>query len=509
MSDAIEFFIVVPKVEHAIPRAAPGRASVALQESGWDDYGYLTTFDVFLSAGGRSYERIGTWKILDVDAPRPGGRRPRTKTALPERFQELPANFVSLAQDTASYIELGRFGVQRARALLQGLRDVAVVAPPRSLRLVHGFETSLVRFPRAREAYERGPSALAKLGILRTAPTPPPEAPLAFDFRCRLPGTTGDWTHRVDLALSRGQLGLHRMWALVGDNGAGKTLLLAALARKLSGLEDRDATVTPEPTFRKIIAVSYSPWDTFVRPSGEGDRISYVYCGLRARGDSSPDAPLKVDSARRTAADDLELILSDATMRKRWRAAMRDCDLGRPGSPLATAMRGGDFVTALHRSSAGEQLAAIVITRLVRHVEPGALVLFDEPELHMHPNLLSALLRTLNDLLNERDAFAIVGTHSPIPLQEIPARCVRVLDVIDGVVYTRRLDEQCFGASLGDIVASAFRTRQDQRNWVRFIQEHGAKPKMRDRIVTALDGNPGLGVRMLLAALSPEEVSET
>ncbi|MBW6100166.1 ATP-binding protein [Escherichia coli] len=46
------------------------------------------------------------------------------------------------------------------------------------------------------------------------------------------------------------------------------------------------------------------------------------------------------------------------------------------------------------------------------------LVLFDEPETHLHPPLLAVLMSALRIVLNEVDAFAIVATHSPVVVQE-------------------------------------------------------------------------------------------
>ena len=52
------------------------------------------------------------------------------------------------------------------------------------------------------------------------------------------------------------------------------------------------------------------------------------------------------------------------------------------------------------------------------------LVLLDEPEAHLHPPLLSAFTRALSDLLIYRNGVAIIATHSPVVLQEVPKSCV-------------------------------------------------------------------------------------
>ncbi|MEN2590199.1 AAA family ATPase, partial [Acinetobacter baumannii] len=50
----------------------------------------------------------------------------------------------------------------------------------------------------------------------------------------------------------------------------------------------------------------------------------------------------------------------------------------------------------LLRMSSGHAIVLFTITRLVDVVGEKSLVLFDEPEVHLHPPLLSAFLRTLS-----------------------------------------------------------------------------------------------------------------
>ena len=72
--------------------------------------------------------------------------------------------------------------------------------------------------------------------------------------------------------------------------------------------------------------------------------------------------------------------------------------------------------------SSGHAIVFMTITRLVEKVDERSLVLLDEPESHLHPPLLSALIRALSDLLVSRNAIAIIATHSPVVLQEVPQR---------------------------------------------------------------------------------------
>lgn len=54
--------------------------------------------------------------------------------------------------------------------------------------------------------------------------------------------------------------------------------------------------------------------------------------------------------------------------------------------------------------------------------------MLDEPESHLHPPLLSAFIRSLSELLILRNGVAIIATHSPVILQEVPKRCAWILN---------------------------------------------------------------------------------
>ncbi|WP_042958899.1 hypothetical protein [Erwinia tasmaniensis] len=57
-----------------------------------------------------------------------------------------------------------------------------------------------------------------------------------------------------------------RVNVIIGENGTGKTTYLADLALSMSGRENRGELSPSRPPFSKIIAVSFSAFDTFEIP---------------------------------------------------------------------------------------------------------------------------------------------------------------------------------------------------------------------------------------------------
>lgn len=104
--------------------------------------------------------------------------------------------------------------------------------------------------------------------------------------------------------------------------------------------------------------------------------------------------------------------------------------------------------------SSGHAIVLLTITKLVELVAEQSLVLFDEPEAHLHPPLLSAFVRALSNLLTHRNGVAIVATHSPVVLQEVPQSCVWKINRPGG--RPRRPRIETFGENVGVLTHEIF-----------------------------------------------------
>jgi hypothetical protein len=93
--------------------------------------------------------------------------------------------------------------------------------------------------------------------------------------------------------------------------------------------------------------------------------------------------------------------------------------------PLAADKASRDQIFAL--LSAGQRFIISVAADVVGFIEERSILLFDEPETHLHPGLLSTLIAILDEILREFQSFAVIAMHSPILLQQVPRRYVRVL----------------------------------------------------------------------------------
>ena len=79
--------------------------------------------------------------------------------------------------------------------------------------------------------------------------------------------------------------------------------------------------------------------------------------------------------------------------------------------------------------SSGERTFLNFGVRCAARLTTGSLLVLDEPETHLHPNLISGFMRVLDSLLSETRSIALIATHSPFIVRELPGRCVHVIKV--------------------------------------------------------------------------------
>jgi ABC-type sulfate/molybdate transport systems ATPase subunit len=106
-------------------------------------------------------------------------------------------------------------------------------------------------------------------------------------------------------------------------------------------------------------------------------------------------------------------------------------------------------------------------------IERGSLLLLDEPETHLHPNLISDMMDTLSGLLDATGSIAIIATHSAYIVREVTRAGVKVMTLEDGVLSVDTPRMQTFGASIDTISQFVFsdtnmlhRHQELLKNWV-------------------------------------------
>ncbi len=487
-------FKVVPPRAKDISVTSP---TFVLEQDNWNDFAFQTQYHLSYYAeddtGSIDVTHIGAVKIL---------RRGQTQAdglLLTNDFSALDQQFCSVGQSLDYYERMRELGAL-GQAVLAALRDV--VANPAlvsEFSAEQGWGISLFRDQKdGGEAFRFLATGLAN-GHYDKAP----EDQQSFEFLVAgwLAPVSFDTTSGESFGLSGSTLP-ERVNVLVGRNGSGKSTLLARLARVAFG-SPTERSETPlrdlgrlEPEgvgFPRIITVAFSPFDSFKIP-GSDDRNRHQiakdlqhgvgrfgFIGLRdlvaefdlsQQGNDLPAVrttqPVN-DRVTQTRLKSIEQLTGEfERYRKRIDEKNRTLVLQTAVSKLEDGMfQDNRIAVALLLSdnsmrewfqgcSTGHKITLLVIFGLIANLEPHSLVLFDEPETHLHPPLLAAMMHALRGILREYRSIAIVATHSPVVVQESMARHVHVVRREGELTNVVPVSTETFGESIGHITSQVF-----------------------------------------------------
>ena len=468
------------------PQREVGEDVWILLENTWNDYSYRTLYNLYRQTAD-GFRHFGGIKILRLGQDAGETSLPRGEVG----DGRLPDNYVSRGNNLDLYVNLTTLGQAEARTKLQEFRDIGwspAFAEPFAQE--RGLQLSLHR-----DESDPAPFYADARAIIEAGGALPDRHRFAFGFA---PGPNAEMIefafHPATRAPLAGEVGpSRRVMVFVGANGVGKTQLLARLARVAYTPPDERGAVVDSghfrdtPAFPGIVTISYSAFDTFKPPELVGDDVDavaeqmrdgtgrYAYCGTRdlASAVLNPGAPATLLSANAQA----ELF---AARIEQVRAADKFTFLAQVLAPVMAedsfkrlipqpvdgvlqsdaarldAFLGADPAAAFLDLSSGHMIALHVLASLVATLKRRGLALIDEPETHLHPPLLAALMTGVRRVLDRLDAYGIVATHSSVVAQEVPASQVRVVEWGVAGPLIRPVGVQTFGENTGTLTREIF-----------------------------------------------------
>ena len=495
-------FTVVPYKD--VPRKSrslAGADECYLLRDNWDDYSFKTTFRlVYFDLEGKRHD-IGSVKVMSQGMT-------EDWVSVEDSFSELPDDYASLGESAEYYENLISLGEEERASILQAMRDSIWDAGIRArVEQEPAFQRSLMR--------GHSPADIGKMGdiLLERA------VPTAFRFAYLL---SADGGARLEVNVRPRSNPPSNIHAIIGRNGVGKTTLLKSLVQSLRDGHTTEGGVlklrkpsgeTERTSFANLVAVAFSAFDEFDPPvskKGTGTGIRYTYVGLKKERRRDGDASsLKRPSELKKEFIDSTLACLRSARVPRWRAAMRVletdplfAELGlvklADSSQNRFAQEAGEL---FDRASSGHKVVLLTMTRLVELVSERTLVVIDEPEAHLHPPLVAAFVRALSDLLAARNGVALLATHSPVVVQEIPAACVTLFFRTGNEVELERPETETFAENLGTLTREIFRVLMTESSHHALISKVVEQSEDFEQVLAAFDGQLGAEGRSVARSL--------
>lgn len=495
---------------------------IYLINNNWDDwFEFETVYTVYYLKN-----RIGSIRI---------GRKGQTerRAPLPTSFKKLPEDYFSLGTGVDYYASLTSYN-ERVD-ILNSLNDLAynldLFEEVRTERVTHVSLLRDISVSTVRGQYHR----IADGGAVLTD----------YDFKYILPDkdfVSGEYQQldfQVDATNNTPPSNIH---VLIGNNGIGKTTIIKGILRALLFEDAENVYGKIETgwgeTFSNIVNISFSAFDDPIcQEDITSKKIPYTYVGLiHARYDNSIRKRYAAyDQLPSLFFDSYYQIIKSATKRTLWERSIEILasdstfddlninnwsikDSNEFSSFKETFLANEEETQTQYKNrlekeyyrqkitkrfsvlSSGHKNILLTLVSLINYVEEKTLVILDEPEEHLHPPLVSAFIRALSVLLTYRNGVAIIATHSPVIVQEVPQKCVWIIRRKGKYRTFDRPEIETFGENLGELTTEIFKYDVENSGFHALLKKAAQKERNYDNALASFRGELGNEAKSILRA---------
>lgn len=485
-------------------------ADFLIEEDGWNDYSYYVMYHLHatdkLTNNGNEY--LGYIRIMKVRQEKYESNLLRHELGKELHFQELPQGFVSLTTSVDVYQSLFRLlDAEKRREFVECMRMILSPNSPyyNDVRDSECFAAAMLR-----------DTSMDNYGLKKGLELMLNQANYYNLQEQCLTVRYNDTEEAVELRFSclndvESEHIPNGMLAFIGKNGSGKSTAIYKLAKLLYANPDqrfrlKDAAGEIKPNdigVGKLFVISYSPFDNFVLPGigGEDYRLMlegmeshlgrFVFCGIRdvkkefEKLLESPDEKTYETLFERERMDETSLKSIDQ-LAKEFEKAMNELERNDEKMQLweETQKQAHDLFPEIERImkevkvawpldaaqvfvslSTGCKFFLHSLAHVLAYIEMDSLILFDEPENHIHPPMLSFMMAAMRRILNRYHSVMLVATHSPVVAQEIFADNVYVVSNDDGSKYICHPSIETYGANISEITSEVFSLTTDVTNY--------------------------------------------
>lgn len=440
---------------------------IIIENNGWDDWGYKTLFQLYY-CDSNYYQSVylGDVKLLC-------SRGDTTANEVEDEFECLDDEFCSLGQSIDYYRNINKLEKEVKKFILDGLNDVIYHEKYyEKFYESYGFRNSLMRSSEATRIARNRKELINDVDFQG-------KNEFKFEYISNLKHLKNEINLDIDFSMIDSMSDINRINAIVGKNGTGKTTILSNIAKSICyGEWDKFSN---KPAFSKSIALSYSIFDEFFNPNKEkiekndnneedsfnwsdnvfNSEFNYIYCGMR-----NGEGIISTENLEEKLNKSLEIII-DKNRQDKWKKILLELFESNYSYFVDAVFEN----RSIEKLSSGQSILVVSFTEVIANIENESLILFDEPETHLHPNAISNLMRMLNKLLNEFNSYCIMTTHSPMIIQEIPSKYVRVIERNNDMAFIKRLSIESFGENITNIINDVFRVSNSESNY-KFILEN-------------------------------------
>lgn len=469
---------------------------IIFEENLWDDFSFKTTFEVYYHDDKEIPKTIGSIQIANIEEAKQKSEFESYKTFknISKEFTKLEPTYISLG-NTEYYKNIHEIFKDDAPIIFKDLNDIMYF--DHLYEKYKSEDVVKVSFFRDLDLDSDSPiiEELKKLSKEGTR--------ISYNFKINYEKNS---LSKLELCFKSDDSYLvpTNMHAIIGKNGTGKSTLLKDLLKAslnsnnrieslfdantdekmYFNIKDNNNSKQSDPVmssyFNKIIYVSFSIFDTM--PDFEIDtNIEFKMVG-KTKEDSGER--FDIETQKKKFENYLKKLVNNRESLKLFAQTISELKMFRPDLYKRSVYEIDEMddkskeeylekIKKLYEeeSSSGQRIVLQALVAFITEIEPRTLVIFDEPELHLHPPLLSNFIRSISKILSEKNGLGILATHSPVVLQEIPSVNVYILDNKETFISAQRPKNETFGENISTLMDTVFELDIKESGFYNFIKK--------------------------------------
>ncbi|WP_180161133.1 AAA family ATPase [Acinetobacter sp. YH12064] len=465
----------------------------------WDDFDYIITFQVF-HVSNQSKKKLGNIKVLSKNSKNTSTLFKKESNLVSEKIYNIsdildPAEFISIGEKFDYYkIIKSIFSSPQNERYLESICDICFHRSNLEEYIQwEGYQSSFMRSNSSSAILNKGFQIALGQYIANK------------NFEITI-DTLGDTFEPITFNFNKDRpIGESNICLLIGKNGVGKSHILKEISKLVTGLSPYTNTL---PAFHKLIIIAYSPFENFYchnqifnmldeRYSSNSSKSKKSYKRKRMHineysyiGFKNEEGNFDLDYPAKRSIESLIKIIKYDQKNNWWKEEKtrflilketlklcmdfddifiidnnnnetlisNDLSLNKIKESSINYKTGLIFKkNNINLSlSSGQIIYSYILPSIMSEIEEESLLILDEPELYLHPELEVNLINMIKNILFETNSYSIIATHSSIIAREVERKSINILRKKDNITRVFKPSIETYGESIVRIIAEVF-----------------------------------------------------